>query len=60
MREKPGVPQIREPAVAGLFYPDDPLLLQQQVDNLLAQDVPIGAAPKAGRCQRLPATGPHS
>jgi AmmeMemoRadiSam system protein B len=47
MREKPGVPQIREPAVAGLFYPDDPLLLQQQVDNLLAQEVPVGAAPKA-------------
>ena len=32
------MPQIREPAVAGLFYPDDPLLLQQQVDRLLAQD----------------------
>ena len=41
------MPQIREPAVAGLFYPDDPLLLQQQVDNLLAQEVAVGAAPKA-------------
>jgi len=41
------VPQIREPAVAGLFYPDDPLLLQQQVDSLLAQAAPQGAAPKA-------------
>ena len=40
-------PQIREPAVAGLFYPDDPLLLQQQVDKLLAQDVAVCAAPKA-------------
>jgi len=41
------VPQIRQPAVAGLFYPDDPLLLQQQVAKLLTQDVPIGPAPKA-------------
>jgi len=41
------VPQIREPAVAGLFYPDDPLLLQQQVDSLLGQSAPQGATPKA-------------
>jgi len=41
------VPQIREPAVAGLFYPDEPLLLQQQIDSLLAQDTPVGTVPKA-------------
>jgi AmmeMemoRadiSam system protein B len=41
------VPQIREAAVAGLFYPDNPLLLQQQVDALLDQDTPLGPAPKA-------------
>ncbi len=39
--------QIREPAVAGLFYPDDPLLLQQQLDTLLAQESPLEARPKA-------------
>lgn len=27
--------QIREPAVAGMFYPDNPLLLQQQVEAFL-------------------------
>lgn len=41
------MPQIREPAVAGMFYPDDPLQLQQQVDRLLAQATPPGAPPKA-------------
>ena len=41
------MPQIREPAVAGLFYPDDPLQLQQQVDSLLARAAPPGTAPKA-------------
>ncbi len=41
------MPQIREPAVAGLFYPDDPLLLQQQVDGLLECDTPAGIHPKA-------------
>ncbi|HHJ14284.1 MAG TPA: AmmeMemoRadiSam system protein B, partial [Gammaproteobacteria bacterium] len=34
------LPQVREPAVAGLFYPDDPLLLQQQVEALLAAATP--------------------
>jgi AmmeMemoRadiSam system protein B len=41
------VPQIREPAVAGLFYPDDPLLLQQQLETLLAEESHIESSPKA-------------
>jgi AmmeMemoRadiSam system protein B len=41
------VPQIREPAVAGLFYPDDPLLLQQQLDGFLAQEPRVKTVPKA-------------
>jgi len=41
------VPQIREPAVAGLFYPDDPVLLQQQVEGLLAQESQVASPPKA-------------
>ena len=41
------MPQIREPAVAGLFYPDDPLLLQQQLDGFLAQEPRVKTAPKA-------------
>ncbi|MGD8854081.1 MAG: AmmeMemoRadiSam system protein B, partial [Gammaproteobacteria bacterium] len=40
--------QIRQPAVAGLFYPDDPMLLEQQVDSLLAaKAAPAGPGPKA-------------
>ncbi len=39
--------QIREPAVAGLFYPDDPALLQQQVSGLLAQESSSEPPPKA-------------
>jgi AmmeMemoRadiSam system protein B len=39
--------QIREPAVAGLFYPDNPLQLQQQLEGFL-QDGKAGPAhPKA-------------
>lgn len=41
------MPQIREAAVAGLFYPDDPLLLQQQVEGLLAREAPAPIRPKA-------------
>jgi AmmeMemoRadiSam system protein B len=41
------VPQIREPAVAGLFYPDDPVLLQQQLERLLPEDSEALARPKA-------------
>lgn len=41
------MPHIREAAVAGQFYPDDPLLLQQQVDGLLAQDTLASLHPKA-------------
>ncbi len=39
--------QIREPAVAGMFYPDDPVLLQQQIDQLLATDTAATEPPKA-------------
>ncbi len=39
--------QIREPAVAGLFYPEDALLLQQQVDQLLASESATLVHPKA-------------
>ncbi len=39
--------QIREPAVAGMFYPDDPLLLQQQIEGFLAREAPASYRPKA-------------
>jgi len=41
------VPQIREPAVAGMFYPEDPIILQQQIESLLERDVDVAATPKA-------------
>ncbi|MCO6413555.1 MAG: AmmeMemoRadiSam system protein B [Thiogranum sp.] len=41
------MPQIREPAVAGLFYPDDPLLLQEQVERMLTADTAVAIRPKA-------------
>lgn len=41
------MPQTREPAVAGMFYPDDPVLLQRQLDDLLDRDITPGPAPKA-------------
>ncbi len=39
--------QIREPAVAGLFYPEDPLLLQQQMERYLSTETPVTRCPKA-------------
>lgn len=39
--------RIREAAVAGLFYPADPVLLQQQVEDLLAEPGAAGTCPKA-------------
>ena len=45
--EETVVPQTREPAVAGIFYPDDPVLLQRQLDDLLDRDITPGPAPKA-------------
>jgi len=45
--EETVVPQTREPAVAGMFYPDDPVLLQRQLDDLLDRDITPGPAPKA-------------
>ncbi len=39
--------QIREPAVAGMFYPDDPLLLQQQMEGYLDEAESSDAIPKA-------------
>jgi MEMO1 family protein len=41
------VSRIREPAVAGLFYPDDPVLLQQQIESLLPDASAAGTPPKA-------------
>lgn len=41
------MPQIREPAVAGLFYPDDPLQLQQQLKSLLTAEPGVDTQPKA-------------
>lgn len=41
------MPQVREPAVAGMFYPDDPLLLQQQMERFLSTEAPITSCPKA-------------
>ena len=39
--------QTREPAMAGQFYPDDPVLLQQQVDQYLAAESATSGSPKA-------------
>ncbi|MFN2308620.1 MAG: AmmeMemoRadiSam system protein B, partial [Gammaproteobacteria bacterium] len=39
--------RIRTPAVAGLFYPDDPATLQRQVDGFLRNAPATGAPPKA-------------
>lgn len=33
-------PHIRPPAVAGLFYPDDPAMLQRQVREMMSEAVP--------------------
>ncbi len=42
-----GTVNRREPAVAGLFYPDDPALLRSEVERLLyAAPPPQGEAPK--------------
>lgn len=41
------MPQTREPAVAGMFYPDDPVLLQQQLDGLLRGEGDPEIRPKA-------------
>lgn len=38
---------VREPAVAGLFYPDDPDTLREDIDRLLASGVSGGPIPKA-------------
>ncbi|MFV0442594.1 MAG: AmmeMemoRadiSam system protein B [Planctomycetaceae bacterium] len=40
-------PQIRRPAVAGQFYPADPVELRLTIDSFLAQAVPQGRNPKA-------------
>ncbi|MEA2079483.1 MAG: AmmeMemoRadiSam system protein B [Pseudomonadota bacterium] len=41
------MPQIRDPAVAGLFYPDDPIVLQQQLEGFLYQEPSVRTNPKA-------------
>lgn len=38
--------QIRQPAVAGMFYPDNPQLLQRQVDDMLSSRVGPALHPK--------------
>jgi AmmeMemoRadiSam system protein B len=38
---------IRRPAVAGMFYPDDPISLRAQVQNFLTQNSASGPIPKA-------------
>ena len=38
---------VREPAVAGLFYPDSPVSLREDVDRMLASRVSGGPVPKA-------------
>lgn len=38
---------IRAPAVAGMFYPEDPLQLQEQLDVFLADGHPASEHPKA-------------
>ncbi len=41
------MPQIRDPAVAGLFYSEDPVVLQQQLDGFLSEEPRIRTSPKA-------------
>lgn len=41
------VTTIREPAVAGMFYPDDPLQLQKQLESFLQDKEPVADYPKA-------------
>ncbi|HAU1311596.1 TPA: AmmeMemoRadiSam system protein B, partial [Legionella pneumophila] len=41
------VVSVRQPAVAGYFYPDDPLILKQTVLNFLDQAPIHKPAPKA-------------
>ena len=39
--------QIRDPAVAGSFYPQEPIALQQQLDGFLSQKPRLETRPKA-------------
>ncbi len=41
------MPKVRTPAVAGLFYPDDPAQLRQDLERFLAEATPGQAVPKA-------------
>ncbi|WP_207063018.1 AmmeMemoRadiSam system protein B [Motiliproteus sp. SC1-56] len=38
---------VRQPAVAGFFYPDDPVVLRRDIDHYLAQNPCSGVTPKA-------------
>ena len=38
--------EVRHPAVAGVFYPDNPVQLGQAVDNYLAENPCVGPVPK--------------
>ncbi len=50
------MPTLRPPAVAGLFYPDDPATLQREVDRLLAA-APHPSAPTAIKALVVPHAG---
>ncbi|RLF32403.1 MAG: AmmeMemoRadiSam system protein B, partial [Thermoplasmata archaeon] len=43
----PAGDHIRPPAVAGSWYPEDPALLQEMIDGMLAQVTPVDGAPIA-------------
>jgi AmmeMemoRadiSam system protein B len=44
---KTAAPEVRAPAVAGLFYPGDPMQLNATLDSLLRSRKPAGHQPKA-------------
>lgn len=41
------MPKVRTPAVAGMFYPDDPAVLRRMVDEFLSRAKAGGPTPKA-------------
>jgi AmmeMemoRadiSam system protein B len=64
MRGAIEVPRIRQPAVAGLFYPQDPRALRTAIADYLAQANRPQAAPSAARpvCPSMPKAliAPHA
>jgi AmmeMemoRadiSam system protein B len=53
--EGPGVKEVREPAVAGMFYPGSPVLLRSTIENLLQK-----SPSETPRGQILAAIAPHA